>query len=73
MFAIGSGPLIWIRLLVDLEEAARMKPNRAATAQDAPTEQELVSLLAATRPVLVTVIGGGGLAVILWLMMFKPF
>ena len=73
MFAIGSGPLMRIRLLVDPEEAARMKPNRAATAHDAPTEQELVSLLAATRPVLVTVIGGVGLAIILWLMMFKPF
>ena len=78
MFAIGSGPLMRIRQLVDPEEAARMQPNRAATAHDAPkhdapTEQELVSLLAATRPVLITLIGGGGLAIILWLMMFKPF
>jgi hypothetical protein len=73
MFAIGSGPLVRIRQLMDPEEAARMKPNRAAAAHDAPTEEELAKLLAATRPVLVTLIGGGGLAVILWLMMFKPF
>jgi amino acid transporter len=73
MFAIGSGPLMRMRQVVDPEEAARMKPDRATTAYEAPTEQELAKLLAATRPVLVTVIGGGGLAIILWLMMFKPF
>jgi hypothetical protein len=36
-------------------------------------EEEVAKLLAATRPVLVTLIGAGGLAIILWLMMFKPF
>jgi amino acid transporter len=73
MFGIGSGPLMRIRQVVDPEEAARMKPNRAATALEPPTEQDLAELLAATRPVLVTVIGAGGLVIILWLMMFKPF
>jgi len=73
MFGIGSGPLLRIRQMVDPEEAARMKPDPATTAHEAPTEQELANLLAATRPVLVTVVGGGGLAIILWLMMFKPF
>jgi hypothetical protein len=73
MFAIGSGPLMRIRQVVDPEEAARMKPNRATTALEAPTEQELANLLAATRPVLITLVGGGGLAILLWLMMFKPF
>jgi amino acid transporter len=73
MFAIGSGPLMRIRQAVDPEEVARMKPDRAATTHQAPTEQELARLLAATRPMLVTVIGAGGLAIVLWLMMFKPF
>jgi hypothetical protein len=76
MFAIGSGPFTRVRLLVDPEEAARMN-RRGPTAQqrvaDVPVEEEVAKLLAATRPVLVTVIGGGGLAIILWLMMFKPF
>jgi hypothetical protein len=73
MLGIGSGPLMRIRQVVDPEEAARMKPDRATTAHQEPTEQELAKLLAATRPWLVTLIGAGGLAVILWLMMFKPF
>jgi hypothetical protein len=34
---------------------------------------ELEALLARGQPVLITVIGFGGLLLILWLMMFKPF
>jgi len=37
------------------------------------SDDEILRLVAATRPVLVTVIGLGGMAVVLWLMMFKPF
>jgi len=36
-------------------------------------DDEVLHLVAATRPVLVTVIGLGGMAVVLWLMLFKPF
>jgi amino acid transporter len=76
MFAVGSGPLTRVRQLVDREEAARMN-RRATQAQQSvagvPVEEEVAKLLAATRPVLVTLIGTGGLAIILWLMMFKPF
>lgn len=36
-------------------------------------EAEIHALLARGSPVLLTVIGYGGLAVIAWLMMFKPF
>jgi len=35
--------------------------------------EEMDRLLAASPAVTLTVIGGGGLALILWLMMFKPF
>lgn len=73
MLGIGSGPLMRIRQLVDPEEAARMKPNRAAPEHETPSEEELANLVSATRPVLITLIGGGGLAIILWLMMLKPF
>jgi hypothetical protein len=81
MFAIGSGPLTRVRLLVDPEEAARMN-RRGPTArrsvagvsiEGAAVDEEVAKLLAATRPMLVTMIGAVGLAVILWLMMFKPF
>lgn len=34
---------------------------------------ELAAVLASGRPWLLTVIGMGGLTIILWLMMFKPF
>jgi hypothetical protein len=73
MLAIGSGPLIRVRQLVEPDEAPDMKRNRTQSPRDVPMEQELVDLLAATRPVLLTIIGGAGLAIILWLMMFKPF
>jgi hypothetical protein len=81
MFAIGSGPLTRVRLLVGPEEAARMN-RRGPTARHSvagssiegvAVDEEVAKVLAATRPVLVTVIGVGGLAIILWLMMFKPF
>jgi hypothetical protein len=35
--------------------------------------EEIDAILTAGKPVLLTVIGAGGLAVIAWLMMFKPF
>ena len=35
--------------------------------------EEIDTLLAKGKPVLLTIIGLGGLSVILWLMMFKPF
>jgi hypothetical protein len=81
MFAIGSGPLTRVRQLLDPEEAARMSRRGPTTRQSVlgvsiegvAVEEEVAKLLAATRPLLVTLIGAGGLAVILWLMMFKPF
>lgn len=35
--------------------------------------EELVKLLASSRPILVAVIGVGALVTILWLMVLKPF
>ncbi len=35
--------------------------------------EEMDAILNAGQPVLLTVIGAGGLAIIAWLMMFKPF
>jgi hypothetical protein len=36
-------------------------------------DQQLTDALAATHPMVLVITGGGGLALILWLMMFKPF
>jgi hypothetical protein len=44
-----------------------------ATSSSAQVDQQLTALLAAPNPVVLTVIGGVGMAIILWLMMFKPF
>lgn len=53
------------------------KPSRLETishaSPDLSAEKQLAVLLAATHPWLLTVIGGGGIVLILWLMMFKPF
>jgi hypothetical protein len=74
MFAFGSGPLIRIRQLVQPEEGPRRaRMSAIQSSPGAATDQQLAALLAATRPVVLTAIGGGGLALILWLMLFKPF
>ena len=39
----------------------------------AASDQELDAILSSSRPLVVAVIGFGSLALILWLMMFKPF
>ncbi|WP_052889313.1 hypothetical protein [Thermogemmatispora carboxidivorans] len=72
MSFLGSRPLDPVRQLV-----YGGKPSRSgASGQISPdpsAEKQLAALLAATHPWLLTVIGGGGMVLILWLMMFKPF
>ncbi len=62
MLGVGSGPLTRIRQALESGEGS-----------SALTKKSLADLLSATHPWLLTVIGGGGLAIILWLMLFKPF
>ena len=38
-----------------------------------PKPEEVPGFLAAARPMLAAGIGMGGIAIVLWLMMFKPF
>ena len=71
MLIVGSGPLMRIREVVQ-PELVRSKRTSQPSAEVA-TEQQLNLMLAAVHPWLLTAIGGGGLAVILWLMLFKPF
>ena len=49
--------------------AVGKRPSGAPMASD----EEIDELLGSGRPVLIAVIGFGGLLVILWMMMFKPF
>ena len=72
MLALGSGPLVRIRQMV---QPGMSRPAKESI-QPVPvtiTEQQLAALLSGVHPLVLTVIGGGGLAAILWLMLFKPF
>jgi len=50
-----------------------MERNRQQPALPPAPPAELDSILARGNPVLLTIIGYGGVALIAWLMMFKPF
>ena len=72
MTLLGSRPLNRLRQLVQTGNPSRSETSSHASL-DTSAEKQLAVLLAATHPWLLTVIGGGGLVLILWLMMFKPF
>lgn len=77
MFALGSAPLERVRDLLKAWERsgeASAPPEAAAEImRKSSFEKQVAALLDATHPVLMTALGGGVLAVILWLMLFKPF
>lgn len=52
-----------------VSHAVETRPSGAPMASD----EELDELLRGSRPLVIAVIGYGGIAVILWLMIFKPF
>lgn len=52
-----------------ISNAVAMRPSGAPMASD----EEIDALLRSSRPILIAVIGYGGILAILWLMMFKPF
>lgn len=72
MTGVGSRPLIRVRQLLG-EPGPRGPKVDVQTSSTIPTDQQLAVALAAVNPWLLTAIGGGGLALILWLMLFKPF
>jgi hypothetical protein len=72
MTLLGSRPINRIRQLVQADNPSRSE-TISHSSLDTSEEKQLAVMLAATHPWLLTVIGGGGLALILWLMMFKPF
>lgn len=85
MFALGSGPLERVRHLLEAHAALVGAPASSEAASDAGSEattdtlstasieKQIAALLEGSHPALLTTLGGGALAVILWLMMFKPF
>lgn len=65
MNILGSRPYNRIRQLT--------RPVPAKASAKVADNQQIASILATTHPLLLTVIGGGGTVLILWLMMAKPF
>jgi hypothetical protein len=72
MTLLGSRPLNRIRQLVQTGNPSRSE-TISYSSLDIAAEEQLAVTLDATHPWLLTAIGGGGLVLILWLMMFKPF
>lgn len=72
MTFLGSRPLNRLRQLVPADNPSRSE-TISHSSLDPSAEKQLAVLLDATHPWLLTVIGGGGFVLILWLMMFKPF
>lgn len=72
MTLLGSRPLNRLRQLVDAGNPSRSE-TISHSSLDTSAEKQLAVLLDATHPWLLTVSGGGGFVLILWLMMFKPF
>lgn len=72
MMPLGSRPLHRIRELLQPKDSAQAKAAIQASSEGA-LDQQLAVMLAGIHPWPLTMVGGGGLAVILWLMMFKPF
>lgn len=73
MTFVGARSLDRIRQVVQPSMLPSRSPQKPQQQLAVSAEEQLADLLAATHPVLLTAIGGGGLALILWLMMFKPF
>ena len=70
MTPIGGSYLRTLRLAIG------QRPRNAKPTDPDPvpaSDGELAALQASNRPEILLVVGAGGFAVILWLMMFKPF
>lgn len=70
MYALGSAPLGRVRQAVGLQPYRR---TGQVPLGEVKSEAELSALLNTNQPMFVMVLGLGGLLIILWLMMFKPF
>jgi hypothetical protein len=71
MYASASTYYDRVRQAVGVQTYSQKRKGIAPGPQAAP--EEIDTLLRSLRPFIVAAIGGAGLLVILWLMMFKPF
>ncbi len=66
MGAMGS------RIYGEARKAAGL-PYRGGAAEPPASPEELDKILSRGQPMLLSIVGFGGILIILWLMMFKPF
>lgn len=69
MYVLGTSFYTRVRKAAGTEYMENYKPHPAV----APAPTELEALLNSRRPELLAAVGGVGLVVLIWLMMFKPF
>lgn len=62
-----------VRKAVGLPYMEKWYKNTPMPAGEPASQQDIDSLLTSSRPFELLTIGGGGLLIILWLMLFKPF
>jgi len=70
MWVSGSSYYHRVRKAVGLEYMEGSKPHPPV---DPASAEEIDALLASSPALFLALIGGGGLVVLVWLMMFKPF
>ena len=73
MNVLGTRSLNGVRDLVQANGSPSRAKKHTLPSPDISLDQQITKTLATIHPRLLTVIGVGGLALILWLMMFKPF
>lgn len=70
MFTVGQRTYVPLRKMLGMEYLIQGKPQPAEPARPLA---EIKAFVAATRPKELMIIGLGGFALIVWLMIFKPF
>jgi len=73
MRELGGGPLSQLRRSIGLPWIAGGFGKPDWKEPEAPSQKAMESALSRLNPTSLSVIGVGGFAVLLWLMMFKPF
>lgn len=73
MYLLGTLYFGKIRKAIGLPYAEGMKYDNPPVAPVSPAELEALLSSLSSRPIVVAVTGVGGIVIIIWLMMFKPF
>ena len=73
MRQLGGGPLSQLRRSIGLPWLAAGFGKPDWKESEAPNQKAMEAALTGLNPTALSVIGVGGFAVLLWLMMFKPF